>query len=135
MPAVVSSTVRSSAGGTSDAEGMRRCSRWTKNSRYRSRISSEVIEGDVMEKRSCRDRGRRDQLDLDLLVYAGRGRLGETAGQARTAIADLDRVDDGAVAMKGHVTYRHGLGQQLGARTDCDRVGGGVRPEHIQRLP
>src|SRR5215212_7730930 len=40
MPAVVSSTVRSSGGGTSDDDGSLGCPRSTKNERNRSRISA-----------------------------------------------------------------------------------------------
>ncbi len=47
MPAVVSSTVGSYEEGTSDADGIRRCSRSSKNDRNRSRISAACMASGV----------------------------------------------------------------------------------------
>src|SRR3954462_11077531 len=49
MPAVVSSTERSSGGGTSDADGTLRWSRSSKNDRKRERISAAFTERESRE--------------------------------------------------------------------------------------
>ena len=61
MPAVVSSTDGSYDGGTSDADGMRRWSRSSKNDRKRSRISAAFI---------ARSLGRR--IGGETLLHSGR---------------------------------------------------------------